>query len=146
MSRSSLTIGVLAFEAKLERDLMRVKTTDTDGEEESFFLLPATWQSLVDSAALLTLASRRCEADGTEIQRLDKALAEARAQRDKLQEAADREQRHPMAPDKCPVCDWTNGNLMNYGTPRASRWMCHGCASLAIAWIDQLVAGGEVVP
>lgn len=49
--------------------------------------------------------------------------------------------RHPMlaaainnahAPAQCPVCNWTNTGLMNYGEPGKPRWMCHGCAARAI--------------
>jgi hypothetical protein len=53
-----------------------------------------------------------------------------RAERDRQR------QPHPMAPDRCPVCAWTNVGLMNYGTTDASKWMCHGCAAHQLAKMD----------
>ena len=44
------------------------------------------------------------------------------------------DRRHPkFAPERCPECNWTNVNLMNYGEPNKPRWMCHGCAARALA-------------
>ena len=35
-------------------------------------------------------------------------------------------------PSQCPVCEWSNTGLLNYGTPDKSDWRCHGCAARAI--------------
>jgi len=56
----------------------------------------------------------------------------------------ERYQRHPMAPERCPVCEWTNAGIMNYGKPGAPRWACHGCAANLIAERDAAVSRGEV--
>lgn len=81
------------------------------------------------------------------IDRLAAANAEIVALRhevEAMREAADRERRHPMAPDRCPVCEWTNVNLMNYGSPEAgSRWICHGCAARLIRERDSLTTECE---
>lgn len=47
-----------------------------------------------------------------------------------------------MAPERCPVCEWTNINLINYGlTPNVgSRWACHGCAARLIGERDEAYA------
>ncbi len=54
--------------------------------------------------------------------------------------------RHPKAPERCPVCEWTNTHLMNYGEPGRSNWMCHGCAARTIssALAERDAAVGEV--
>lgn len=38
----------------------------------------------------------------------------------------------PPPPDRCPACNWSNGNLLNYGVPGESLWLCHGCAARRI--------------
>lgn len=54
-------------------------------------------------------------------------------ERDRLRDIVERQQtKHPMAPDRCPDCDWSNTNLMNYGGPGSSIWLCHGCAARRI--------------
>lgn len=53
----------------------------------------------------------------------------------------ERLRRHPLAPERCPVCEWTNTHLMNFGSPETgSKWMCHGCAARAIAENAELKA------
>lgn len=61
------------------------------------------------------------------------------AEIERLRSDADRLRKHPLAPERCPVCEWTNINLMNYGTHDGeSNWMCHGCAADQIAERDSL--------
>jgi hypothetical protein len=62
---------------------------------------------------------------------------------ERLRDAADRERRHPLAPDRCPACDWTNVNLMNYGSPGSATWMCHGCAARAINQLAAMTAARD---
>lgn len=52
-----------------------------------------------------------------------------RAEVERMRQAEERLRRHPMAPDRCPQCEWTNINLMNYGDTERSIWLCHGCAA-----------------
>lgn len=59
----------------------------------------------------------------------DEAQAEVERLKRDWQIESDRRARHPMAPERCPVCEWTNTHLMNYGEPGRSDWMCHGCAA-----------------
>lgn len=66
--------------------------------------------------------------------------AELRAENERLRAEQDEARRHPMAPERCPVCEWTNIYLMNYGQPGSPRWMCHGCAARGIAERDTLRA------
>lgn len=41
--------------------------------------------------------------------------------------------RHPLEPDQCPECKWSNSEMLNYGSPETgSLWMCHGCAARRI--------------
>jgi hypothetical protein len=63
-----------------------------------------------------------------------------RGERDGLREAENRARRHPLAPERCPSCEWTNTHLMNFGEPGRSNWMCHGCAARAIADRDRVRA------
>jgi hypothetical protein len=66
-------------------------------------------------------------------------LSAANAEIERLRGEADKRRRHPMAPENCPSCNWTNINLMNYGTHgSAARWLCHGCAAQAIVEADGL--------
>jgi DNA repair exonuclease SbcCD ATPase subunit len=60
-------------------------------------------------------------------------LSALEAENERLRADAERLRKHPFAPERCPVCSWTNINLMNYGTTGESRWMCHGCAATALS-------------
>lgn len=64
-------------------------------------------------------------------------LAEVERERDALRREQAIACRHPMAPERCPSCEWTNTNLMNYGEPGKSLWLCHTCAAVAIQDRDQ---------
>lgn len=61
----------------------------------------------------------------------DTTLAMVRELIDRRRADLERE-RHPMAPDRCPDCEWSNTNLMNYGEPGRGLWLCHGCAARRI--------------
>lgn len=51
---------------------------------------------------------------------------------DQLQRRSHRDAPHPGAPTQCPGCEWSNGLLLNYGTPGVPLWLCHGCAARRI--------------
>lgn len=40
-----------------------------------------------------------------------------------------RRRRTAGEPSVCPECNWSNSELLNYGTPGDSLWLCHGCAA-----------------
>ncbi len=51
----------------------------------------------------------------------DAALSRAESaerERDGCKRIVDRNERHPLAPERCPDCKWCNTHLMNYGTPQ----------------------------
>lgn len=88
------------------------------------------WRQRIASGSLsisdvLSASDKRHETDRMEIARLEGLLAVAR-------EEIEKRRRHPMAPERCPVCEWTNTNLMNYGESGRSDWRCHGCAARSI--------------
>ena len=41
------------------------------------------------------------------------------------------------APKVCPFCNWSNSELLNYGTVGKPNWLCHGCATREIQSISK---------
>jgi transposase-like protein len=72
-------------------------------------------------------------------------LSALEAENERLRVDAERLRKHLHAPDRCPVCRWTNINLMNYGTTDESRWMCHGCAATALSDLARVREECELV-
>jgi transposase-like protein len=92
-------------------------------------------------------AEREADRIRSDLSRLSRELEAMTVERDELQRAADRVRRHPMAPERCPECSWTNVNLMNYGMSGEPKWMCHGCATFALSSVAELKRElGRVMP
>jgi hypothetical protein len=70
-------------------------------------------------------------------------LSALEAENERLRVDAERLRKHLHAPDRCPVCRWTNINLMNYGTTDESRWMCHSCAATALSDLARVRSENE---
>ena len=79
----------------------------------------------------------------TALEHAQKTISAQSARIAELEAERDRARRHLFAPERCPVCEWTNINLMNYGEPGKSRWMCHGCAARGLAAAESLAALGR---
>lgn len=69
-------------------------------------------------------------------------LAGACEEVERLRAERDKRDRHPMAPERCPECEWTNVGLINYSLVpnNGGRWACHACAAYLIADRDRLAA------
>ncbi len=80
-----------------------------------------------------------CKRLRAENEQLTKELSSANEERR-------RRERHPMAPERCPECEWTNTHLMNYGEPGKGLWLCHGCAARRIKERDEAIQTGRMFP
>jgi hypothetical protein len=114
--------------------LMRLRDDSYPTCEESARSLIAKFDQVTEHGrrAAADLAKVRAELDGyreqlgVETERLAKLESKLR----------ERDAKHPSEPERCPVCNWTNSKLMNYGVVGEPRWMCHGCAARTIQGVE----------
>lgn len=112
----------LASSLTIDRDHIRGELNVALGEVREMREQRDRWMRKESEAMHLVSQTR---------QTLEAERDAARAELEALRAAA---APHPLAPERCPGCEWANTGLLNYGSANdAPLWLCHGCAARRIA-------------